>query len=55
MELAATWPGGERMTDKQHTQKKPDQRSDLAWLLATILALSIGFPLVAGTVLRYWW
>lgn len=35
--------------------KKTHERSDLAWLLATILAVSIGFPLVAGTVLRYWW
>jgi hypothetical protein len=35
--------------------KKPQERSDLAWLLATVLALSIGAPLVVGTVFRYWW
>jgi hypothetical protein len=35
--------------------KKAQERSDLAWLLATVLAVSIGFPLVAGAVLRYWW
>jgi uncharacterized membrane protein YphA (DoxX/SURF4 family) len=40
------------------SENEPTERSDagvnrLAWLLAAVLTISIGIPLVAGLLLRY--